>query len=82
MSGIRLSEIVKQRLEIHYRLTIVLTDEETLELDELLGFKEECDNAIAKAETMPVEELNELVKIIIEKRKRKKKTDEIPAGCG
>jgi len=82
MSGIRLSEIVRQRIEIRYRLTVVLTDDETIELDKLLGFEEECENAIVKAETMPVDELYKLVQIILEKRKRKKKTDEIPAGCG
>ncbi len=31
---------------------------------------------------MPVEELYELIKIILEKRKKKKSLDEIPAGCG
>ncbi|MFZ1076928.1 MAG: hypothetical protein WAN47_05820 [Nitrosotalea sp.] len=82
MSGIRLSEIVRQRLEIHHRIIVELTDEETLELDKLLGYEEECENAIAKAETMPVEELYELIKIILEKRKKKKSLDEIPAGCG
>lgn len=88
MSGYELNQVVKKRLI--KRHTIInkivirysdndLTDAETIELDGLLGFEESCEKAIAEAETIPLDELERLIKLILAKRMRKA-IDEIPAG--
>jgi hypothetical protein len=91
MSGYNLNQMVKRRLRkrhtvinkiiIHYD-NLILTDAETIELDGLLGYADSCDKAIAKVETMPLEELEKLVLIILKKRKKKGLELEVLAGVG
>lgn len=80
MSGIQVKNIVNKRL------LIIITEDETMDVDRLVeeayfnGVEQKCPAIIDTLNRISDEELREIIEKIL--KKRKKKTDEIPAGCG
>ena len=76
MSGPAVQRLVEKRLEIAYHVKVVLTVDEEKELNRELG-ETDCPVVCARLNAMSDEELYELIMMIIDRcKKRKKKGDD------